>query len=78
MHYLDGPEISVGDRVELHPGTDAFASGDRYGNVVKITSKTAHVKMDRSRLTRCAPPRLLMLVEKVSDRRTEDGEPWKA
>ncbi|HYB34977.1 MAG TPA: hypothetical protein VEF72_03760 [Mycobacterium sp.] len=38
----------VGDRVELHPGLDAWMQGDRYGEVAKVTPTHVHVKMDRS------------------------------
>ena len=27
-------KFKVGDRIEMHPGTDAWISGDRYGEVV--------------------------------------------
>lgn len=52
--------FSVGQRVEVHPATDAFMMGDRYGVVEKIyTPRTVqgvephnsvriHVLMDRS------------------------------
>jgi len=49
-----------GDRVELHPGTDAWMQGDRYGTVVD-TLETGYVtvRMDKSsRILRC-PPELL-------------------
>lgn len=39
-------------RVELHPGTDAWMSGDRYGDIVSLGRKYAHVRMDRSGKTR--------------------------
>jgi hypothetical protein len=41
---------SVGDRVELHPSTDAWMRGDRYGEIVKLThiSRRIHVVMDKS------------------------------
>jgi hypothetical protein len=42
MNYL------IGKRVELHPATDAWMMGDRYGEVVKVGTKYVHVKMDRS------------------------------
>ena len=38
----------VGDRVQIHPATDAWISGDRYGTIVKIGRKWIYVKMDRS------------------------------
>jgi hypothetical protein len=38
----------IGKRVELHPATDAWMMGDRFGQVVKVGTKLYHVKMDRS------------------------------
>lgn len=38
-----------GKRVELHPGTDAWMRGDRYGTVIAVgNNNTLRVKMDRS------------------------------
>ena len=44
--------IGVGSRVQAHPACDCWMMGDRYGTVTKITSKSIHVKMDRSGKTR--------------------------
>lgn len=33
---FDGVPISVGDRVELHPATDLWMRGARFGEAVKI------------------------------------------
>jgi len=33
----DGTEYNVGDRVELHPGTDLWMRGARYGTVVGMS-----------------------------------------
>jgi len=41
-------QYNVGDRVELHPATDRWMSGDRYGEVVAIGRFYLHLKMDRS------------------------------
>lgn len=38
-----------GERVELHPGTDAWMQGDRYGVVKRRTRYGVRVAMDRSR-----------------------------
>ena len=38
----------VGDRVELHPATDRWMSGDRYGAIVKVTRKLVHILLDKS------------------------------
>ena len=46
----------VGDRVELHPATDAWMMGDRYGVVVKVGRSLYHVRMDRSGRTRKVSP----------------------
>lgn len=45
----DGKPYGVGDRVEIHPSTDLWMRGARYGKVVRssITSKDrVHVIMD--------------------------------
>ena len=38
----------VGQRVQLHPATDSWMRGDRYGEVKRVTAKYYHVAMDRS------------------------------
>ena len=45
----DGKPYGIGDRVEIHPGTDLWMMGARYGEVVStsITSDDrVHVVMD--------------------------------
>ena len=37
-----------GDRVQLHPSTDHWMRGDRYGDVVRVTSTKITVKLDKS------------------------------
>jgi hypothetical protein len=50
MTGYDGKDYKVGDRVELHPGTDLWMQGARYGTV-KRTSLTpkdrVHVELDK-------------------------------
>ena len=58
--WFDAPgsieDYRVGDRVELHPGTDAWMMGMRFGNVVKVGRKLIHIKMDvTGRTLRAAP-----------------------
>jgi hypothetical protein len=52
----------VGQRAELHPGTDAWMRGDRYGDIMSVSARTRsfidprdprnghtfRIKMDRS------------------------------
>lgn len=45
-------DYSKGDRIELHPATDAWMSGDRYGEIVRCGKLLIYVKMDRSGRTR--------------------------
>lgn len=37
-----------GRRVELHPATDTWMRGDRYGEILSLGRKLVKVKMDRS------------------------------
>lgn len=52
-----------GQRVEVHPGTNAWIFGDRFGEVVKVGRKLVHVKMDRSgRTLKFLPDRIFRIV----------------
>ena len=53
-------EHSVGTRVQLHPATDAWMRGDRFGEIVKQGRKYYHVRMDRSgRVLKVAPRNIM-------------------
>jgi hypothetical protein len=43
-------EIMLGQRVELHPNTDEWMMGDRYGQIIDISSETGNIRvlMDKS------------------------------
>lgn len=41
-------DFTVNNRIELHPATDAWMRGDRYGTIVARGRKYLRVKMDRS------------------------------
>lgn len=41
-------EFTPGQRVETHPATDAWMSGERFGTVEKLGTKSVHVRMDVS------------------------------
>lgn len=45
------------ERVELHPATDAWMRGDRYGTIKKVTKKYYHIAMDRSGRVLVVPER---------------------
>ena len=52
LYGFDGNGYTVGDRVEIHPGTDLWMRGARYGVVVRtsLTPKDrVHVKLDKVR-----------------------------
>jgi hypothetical protein len=41
-------DFKVGDRVEIHPATDLWMRGARFGTVTKIGRKYVHVKLDNT------------------------------
>jgi hypothetical protein len=52
--------VNLGQRVQLHPATDAWMRGDRYGTVVKLGRTRVHVRMDASgRILKLAPDLLI-------------------
>lgn len=40
--------FKVGDRVQLHPATDRWMRGDRFGVVSKVGRRYVHIRLDRS------------------------------
>ena len=52
VYGYDGLTIAVGDRVELHPGTDLWMRGARYGTV----TATSLTERDRVKFTLDAFP----------------------
>jgi hypothetical protein len=59
IYDLDITAYKVGDRVQAHPATSAWISGDRYGSVKIVGSKHIAVRMDRSGLNLIFTPRNL-------------------
>lgn len=57
-------DFETGQRVQLHPATDAWMSGDRYGTVEGAGrgGKTLKIRMDRSGKVRQMRPDNLMPV----------------
>jgi hypothetical protein len=52
LRALDGP-LATGffkpeRRVELHPATDRWMMGDRYGEIVRVKDGLVHVRLDKS------------------------------
>ena len=43
----DGIDIKQNDRVELHPATDLWMQGARFGTVLSIGRKYVTIKLDR-------------------------------
>lgn len=56
-------DFQQGQRVQLHPATDRWMRGDRYGQIMKIGTKALHVKLDRSGQTVRFAPRNLTPLE---------------
>ena len=59
MFYLTSPaDFIAGERVQLHPATDLWMSGAKYGTVVKTTRTRVHVRLDIGRTVALAPTNL--------------------
>ena len=65
-------DFQVGDRIEMHPATDAWMMGDRYGEIIKKTHTLGrnrtrypfryHVKLDKSGRTTIMSSSLITLI----------------
>lgn len=49
---MDMSQVSVGMRFKVHPATDLFMMGFRYGTVVKVGRKWVHAEVDCLDVTR--------------------------
>lgn len=50
MTGYDGNGYDIGDRVELHPGSDLWMRGARYGTVTHVSTRgIVFVKVDKTR-----------------------------
>jgi hypothetical protein len=48
LRQRDRYGFAAGDRVGTHPATDAWMSGDRFGEVVSASKVGVRVRLDRS------------------------------
>ena len=56
-------DFTVGQRVQMHPATDLFMRGARFGDVVSIGRKVIRVKLDKLSRPISVAPRNLLPVE---------------
>ena len=54
--------FAIGDRVQLHPATDSWMRGERYGEVVNVTHSLVIVRLDSGRVRRTSPVNILEIV----------------
>lgn len=52
-------ELSVKDRVQLHPCTDLWMMGARYGTITEVGRKHVRVHLDRLGRSRVLNPELI-------------------
>jgi hypothetical protein len=52
-------DFRTGQRVQMHPGTDRWMRGDRYGEVVAVGRRLVTIKLDRSGQTKAFLPRAI-------------------
>jgi hypothetical protein len=48
MSIINEAGFKLNDRVQLHPCTDSWMRGDRFGEVVKVGRLACTVKLDKS------------------------------
>lgn len=48
-------DFSVGQRVEMHPATDLWMRGARFGEVTKVGHRYVHVRLDVLSVVRVSP-----------------------
>ena len=56
--FTSDQEFKKGDRVELHPGTDPWAMGARFGVVDSVEGNRVRVKLDRAKFLRFSKEQL--------------------
>lgn len=56
-------EFRIGMRVEMHPATDLWMMGARFGDVVKVGRTRVHVKLDKIKAVKKVDPDLIRPVE---------------
>lgn len=63
MTYESLAAFRVGQRIELHPGTDQWMQGQRYAQVVKVGRKVLTVKTDAGRTYRVPPRHVFEIIQ---------------
>lgn len=63
FYHTSPSEFRVGARVQIHPGTDTWMRGDRFGTVAGTRPKHVLVKMDVSGKALRVPPTLLSILD---------------
>ena len=63
MNSVNSAGFKANDRVQLHPCTDSWMRGDKYGEVVKVGRLTCTVKLDKSGRTSTFRNELLIAAE---------------
>lgn len=58
FHHTRAKEFQVGQRVQLHPGTNSWMRGDRYATVTKVGKSRVHVTTDHGSKLSLVPSRL--------------------
>lgn len=57
-------DFRIGDRVELHPATDLWMRGARYGTVIRVGRTVLTINVDKlGRTVRVAPEDIGQIVE---------------
>jgi hypothetical protein len=60
IYRLDEGFVQVGERVQLHPATDDWMRGDKFGTITRVGTQLVSVKLDKSGRTKRYRPNNLI------------------
>jgi hypothetical protein len=63
-------DFRVGDRVELHPATDLWMRGARFGNIEGVGRSFITVRLDTTRRARLPPSDIWNIISLAHERQT--------
>lgn len=60
---MNRSDFGIGDRVQLHPATDAWMRGDRYGRVARVSNTYLTLAMDSRRILKVSFDNIVEIVQ---------------
>ena len=68
-------DFATGDRVEIHPCTDLWMMGARFGTVIKLGRKFVHVELDKTgRSHKFLPANILDVFDNIRESTNKEND----